>query len=97
MCTILIGKKPNKNTVRKAANHLIAIYSATTTLEVKRYLRALGYVAFQSDISQKMDELHHSCGWAYSCNGSFRLYFVPQLMSVGQGQTSTNAPTFSVN
>ena len=97
MCNILIGKKPNKNTVRKAADHLIAIYSATTTLEVKRYLRALGYVAFQNDISRKMDELQRSCGWAYSCNGSFRLYFVPQSLQVAQGQQATSMPAFSVN
>ncbi len=94
--SILIGKKPNKNTVRKAADHLIAIYSATTTLEVKRYLRANGYVAFQSDISRKMDELQRACGWAYSCNGSFRLYFVPQPLQIPQGQ-QVSMPAFSVN
>ena len=97
MSTILIGKKPNKNTVRKAADHLITIYSATTTIEVKRYLRALGYVAFQSDISRKMDELQSVCGWAYTCNGQFRTYFVPQPLQVVQDQQVVGLPTFSVN
>lgn len=99
MCAILIGKKPNRNTVRKAADHLIAIYGATTTLEVKKYLRALGYVAFQNDISQKMDAVQSFSGWAYTCNGQFRLYFIPQPPQIAQAQQAQTAslPVFSVN
>lgn len=74
MCQMLYGKKPNKNSVRKAAEHLMAIYGTTTTLEVKKYLRALGYVAYQHDMSQKMDKLADELNWAFTFNGVFRVY-----------------------
>lgn len=73
---MLYGKKPNKNAVRKAAEHLMAIYGTTTTLEVKKYLRALGYVAYQHDMSKKMDKLAIEFNWAFTSNGVFRVYAV---------------------
>jgi hypothetical protein len=79
---MLYGKKPNKNSVRKAAEHLIAIYGTTTTLEVKKYLRALGYVAYQHDISQKMDILAAEQNWAFTFNGVFRVYAVAYATSL---------------
>jgi hypothetical protein len=97
MSSILFGKKPSKNTVRKAAEHLMAIYSVTTTLEVKKYLRVLGYVAFQSDISNKMDALQPSCSWAFTCNGQFRVYFKSQPQNDLQAQDAASLPAFSDN
>ena len=73
----LAGKRPNKRSVQKAADHLIAIYGSTTTLEVKKYLRAKGYIAFQRDVSSKMELLSDELGWAFMCNGQYRAYFVP--------------------
>jgi hypothetical protein len=71
---LLFGKRPSKNTVRKAAEHLMGIYGTTTTLEVKKYLRVIGYGAFQTDISDKMDALYPLCGWEFTCAGEFRVY-----------------------
>jgi hypothetical protein len=103
MCQILYGKKPNKKSVRKAAEHLMAIYGTTTTLEVKKYLRALGYVAYQHDISQQMDKLTTQLQWAFTFNGVFRVYAVafastlqinlPQTLP----QTTILPSSFSVN
>ena len=95
MYNFLFGKKPNKNTVRKAAEHLIAIYGTTTSLEVKKYLRADGYVAFQYEISRKLDKICHECRWGFNCNGTFRTYFIPQALTVTYTQQAQAA--FSVN
>ncbi len=102
MCQILYGKKPNKNSVRKAAEHLMAIYGTTTTLEVKKYLRALGYVAYQHEISQKMDKLAEESNWAFTFNGVFRVYAVAYatVLQVNLPQTQIQTlptPSFSVN
>jgi hypothetical protein len=94
---LLFGKKPTKNTIRKAAEHLMAIYGSTTTLEVKKYLRALGYGAFQSDISDKMDDLYLDCGWKFTFNGQFRVYFKPQDDFSYQAKKATSIPSFSLN
>jgi arginine repressor len=93
---MLFGKRPQINTVRKAAEHLIAIYNATSTLEVKKYLRAQGYVVFQYDVSRKMDKICHENKWSFQCNGTFRVYFIPQPLTVAQ-TNQQNVPAFSAN
>jgi hypothetical protein len=94
MLNLLFGKRPNKNTIRKAAEHLMAIYGATTTLEVKKYLRAQGYIAFQYYISSKMDVICAECNWHYEFNGTFRIYFIPQTQTRAQSEA---VPSFSDN
>lgn len=95
MLNILFGKKPQTNTIRKAAEHLIAIYGTTTTLEVKKYLRAQGYLVFQRDVSQKMDRIGSTCGWAFQFNGHFRIYYIPQLQPLASANYAV--PAFSIN
>jgi hypothetical protein len=94
MLNLLLGKRPSKNTIRKAAEHLIAIYGVTTTLEVKKYLRAQGYIAFQYLISKKMDSICAECNWQFTCNGKFRVYFIPKINFSAQ---TLSVPSFSVN
>lgn len=94
MLNLLFGKRPNKATIRRAAEHLMAIYGATTTLEVKKYLRAQGYIAFQHHISSKMDIICAECHWHYEFNGTFRIYFIPQIQNQAQSQA---VPSFSQN
>lgn len=96
MLAMLFGKRPRKSTIKHAAEHLLAIYGTTTTLEVKKYLRALGYIVFQKDISNKMDMICAENQWAFSFNGQFRLYFIPQALSVVHSSTQA-IPAFSAN
>jgi hypothetical protein len=96
MFKILLGKKPRKNTIKNAAEHLIAIYGSTSTLEVKKYLRAIGYIAFQWEISKKMDTICDENGWAFNFNGQFRVYFMPTQLTVTHN-ANYSIPAFSAN
>lgn len=96
MFKILFGKKPRKNTIKNAAEHLISIYGCTTTLEVKKYLRAMGYIAFQWDISKKMDAICDENRWAFNFNGQFRVYFMPTQLAVTHN-ANYSIPAFSAN
>jgi hypothetical protein len=68
----------NKEMVMKVAAHLIATNGATTTLEVKNNLRSNHYIAFQSEVSDLLEEIAQEKGWAYQWNGKFRIYYIPQ-------------------
>lgn len=66
----------NNETVRIVAIELMVQNSFTTTLEVKKVLRAMGFWAIQSDIAARMDEICEQEEWHYTCNGIYRTYFV---------------------
>lgn len=85
-----------KKAVLKSATHLMAIYGFTTTLEVKLYLRAIGYIAFQRDMSRWMEELALLNGWGFESNGTFRTYYPTQRES-GVGNIVPEMPAFSMN
>ncbi|MFK7933867.1 MAG: hypothetical protein AB8G22_10175 [Saprospiraceae bacterium] len=66
----------NNETVRIVAIELMEQNNTTSTLEVKKVLRAMGFWAIQTDISARMDEICEQEEWHFTCNGSFRTYFV---------------------
>lgn len=66
--------KAGKIEVFNSAEHLMDHRGKITTLEVKLDLRDQGYIAYQEDISHWMAELAEEHGWAYTCNGRFRVY-----------------------
>lgn len=72
-------KTLDKETIRETAMHLMALHGTTTTLEIKQWLRAQGYLAFQAEISVMMDEIWLEEGWVYDCNGLFRTYRQPRI------------------
>ena len=70
--------------VRRTAADLLASHTHTTTLDVKRALRAEGYCATQDDVSALMAMLAVGEGWHALSNGRFRRYFaVPVFRGVG--------------
>ena len=80
--------------VRQAAEDLIKSNGATTTLEVKNYLRSRGFIAFQAEVSKLMEDVAREMDWEYEWNGRFRIYFSSrQEDSTGQWL----APLFSAN
>ena len=62
--------------VQRAAEILMMINGETTTLEVKKFLRLEGFIAYQNQVSRLMDELAQSdlANWTYTCNGTYRSY-----------------------
>ena len=64
----------DQDAVCRVAETLMLINGATTTLEVKKLLRLEGFIAYQQQVSQAMDNLTQYKNWAYSCNGRFRTY-----------------------
>ena len=60
--------------VFEAAESLMAIHGATTTLEVKNRLRNQGFWALQADVSDLMWEIAQEAGWQVFSNGRFRVY-----------------------
>ena len=76
--------------VRRAAHRTAARTGTTTTLDVKRHLRAGGYWATQADVSRAMARLASREGWPWWWMGPFRLYGVPRE---GQpGPTAAHRP-----
>lgn len=81
--------------VKQVAEHLMLTNLETTTLEVKKVLRAAGFIAFQGDVSHIMDVLSkRSDNWRYICNGEFRTY----SLNANYGyQLTPDVPRFSLN
>ncbi|WP_020532292.1 hypothetical protein [Flexithrix dorotheae] len=75
-----MAKKLTLDIIRITAEDLMLENGETTTLEVKLYLRGLGYIAFQSEISAIMAELCEQNGWSFEYNGLFRIYKLPSIM-----------------
>ena len=63
-----------------AAEYLMVVNGFTTTLEVKIWLRRQGYMAFQASISAEMDRLAEYRSWAYLWNGTYRNYFLAEVL-----------------
>lgn len=81
--------------VRQVAEHLMLTNLETTTLEVKKLLRAAGFIAFQRDVSYIMDVLSRkSQNWQYTCNGEFRTYAFQNNFGY---QLTPDVPKFSLN
>lgn len=66
----------DRTDVFRAAKHLMKTFGATTTLEVKDFLRKQGLVAFHNDISRHLKRMAYHLNWDYEFNGRFRIYFL---------------------
>ena len=66
----------NNETVRVVAVELMEQNGTTSTLAIKKVLRAMGFWAIQSDISDRMKEICEQEEWHFTCNGAYRTYFV---------------------
>lgn len=70
----------NNETVRIVAVELMEQNGTTSTLNVKKVLRAMGFWAIQTDISARMKEICEQEEWHFTCNGTYRTYFVKEEM-----------------
>ncbi len=87
------SKYADCHAVKRAADTLMLLNGETTTLEVKKFLRLEGYIAFQQEISDMMDYIAKTYGnWVYTCNGKFRTYTFEIMMDF---QVSPQVPAFS--
>ena len=66
----------DRTDVLRAAKHLMKTFGATTTLEVKDFLRKQGLIAFQNDVARQLKRLAYHLNWDYEFNGRFRIYFL---------------------
>ncbi len=80
--------------VKQAAERLMLLNDYVTTLEVKNLLRAQGFIAFQSDVSDMMAILSDHHGWPFTCNGHFRSYCFRHFLEY---QLCPDIPRFSLN
>lgn len=80
--------------VRRAAVRTSARTGTTTTLDIKRALRARGFWATQADVSRAVAHLATQEGWPWWSLGAFRLYGVPRE---GQSGLSTASQAALVN
>ena len=64
--------------VRESAVRAASRTGTTTTLDVKRSLRAQGFWAVQSEVSDAMAEIASREGWPWWSLGAFRVYGVPR-------------------
>lgn len=69
-------KTLNKEIVKRVAENLLIANGKTTTLEVKKKLRARNYFALQADISLFLAHISEEEGWEYECNGVYRTYYL---------------------
>lgn len=76
------AKKMTRQAVRMAATTLIMAEGSTTTLDVKNHLRNRGYLAYQSDVSTRLFEVAQQENWAINDNGTFRVYYFPNLTAL---------------
>ena len=67
-------KSLNINSVQEVAEDLMNSNGSTTTLEVKKKLRASGFFALQAEVSAAMDFLAYENEWTFSSNGQYRTY-----------------------
>lgn len=67
-------KSLDKSAVQKSAEGLMEKNDTTTTLEVKKALRAGGYFAEQHKVSNFMLELSSELDWPYTTNGMHNSY-----------------------
>ena len=63
-----------------AAEYLMVVNGFTSTLEVKNLLRKQGFLALQSTVSAEMDRLVEYRDWAYLFNGTYRDYFLAEVL-----------------
>ena len=77
--------------VRRAAVRASARTGTTTTLDVKRALRARGFWATQRDVSRAVAHLATREGWPWWKLGAFRLYAVPREGQAGMTTASRAA------
>lgn len=69
-------KVPDRMTVKVAAVTLMMVNKTTTTLEVKKFLRHQGYMAYQKDISDLLFHAAREEGWLSFYNGKFCVYIL---------------------
>ena len=69
--------------VRDEAERQLRTRGSTTTLDVKRGLRARGYWAVQADVSYLMRHLAELEGWSLLDNGRYRTYVMAMPMHYG--------------
>ncbi len=79
--------------VAQMANRLIKIHGSTTTLDVKKELREIGFRAYQNEVSELMDNLFWEQMWAFECNGTYRTYYKPSCWT----RAIMMLPPFSLN
>ena len=84
-------KTLNKTAVLIAAVDLFLSHSQTTTLDVKNKLRADGYNAKQSEVSQFMKDLKAEESWTSSDGGGFQIYYPATHSATASTGTATAA------
>lgn len=76
--SVVLYKKLTTRAVRQAAEALMRQKDFTTTLDVKTLLRSQLYMAFQHEVSQKMNSIATQQGWVHTFNGAHKEYrFAP--------------------
>lgn len=73
-------KAVNSETIRVVALELMKENKTTSTLEIKRILRDMGFWAIQSEVSEQMKEIAAQEEWHFTCNGTYRTYFLNEEM-----------------
>jgi hypothetical protein len=89
--SIVLYKKLTTRAVRHAAEMLMRQTGSTSTLEVKMLLRTQLYMAFQKDVSSKMNTLATQCGWNHTFNGSFKEYRLFPLTYIQPNNDDANS------
>lgn len=84
----------DKQMVKEAAEALMSQHGATTTLEVKNWLRHNNFIAYQWEVSALMDTLAEEEAWAFQWIGKFRVYFIPKPSDI---MAALGVPAFSFN
>jgi hypothetical protein len=90
---VILYKKLTIRAVRHAAEMLMRQNGSTSTLEVKMLLRTQLYMAFQNDVSSKMNTLATQCGWNHTFNGTFKEYRLFPLTYIPTDGDSANSQT----
>ncbi|MEN9609844.1 MAG: hypothetical protein RLZZ628_658 [Bacteroidota bacterium] len=89
--SVVLYKKLTTRAVRHAAEMLMRQNGSTSTLEVKMLLRTQLYMAFQKDVSSKMNTLATQCGWNHAFNGSFKEYRLFPLTYIQPNDDDVNS------
>ena len=84
----------DKDVIKRVAEMLMQINETTTTLEVKKLLRLEGFIAYQKNVSDAMQQLANHSNWDFTCNGIYRTYFFKVNMDY---TIAPNLPSFGYN
>ncbi|MFK8101520.1 MAG: hypothetical protein AB8G15_03300 [Saprospiraceae bacterium] len=87
-------KHPDKHIIKMIAVELMCLNQNTTVRAVTKYLKEMGYVAFNSLISEFMEYLAEEENWSFEVNNNTRVY---SLLEPSFRQFFREVPAFSEN